>query len=321
MKDAIKEALFQRSQGISVTLVVVTETKGSTPRHAGATMLVSPSGRVFGTIGGGAVELAATENAMIMDLKAVAFVETHHLVRDLAMCCGGSMTLLYLPIEAHEKALREWTEQPEPKQLSLVVPLGGAAAHLVDYSKSAESIPHGQDRIRLDGDAAVVMAPEIKSRLLLFGGGHVAKELGALALKADFEVIICDDDETGALCDWADSKVVCIPSFTLSDVLKTTGPLTARDHLIILTRDHSVDQQILESTLPYLEDVAYVGVIGSRGKIARFQKRLIAKGKLTQKTWNNIHGPIGIDIGAETPLEIAISVMAELISIRARKRL
>ena len=80
-----------------------------------------------------------------------------------------------------------------------------------------------------------------------------------------------------------------------------------------------MDQAILERALA-CESLSYLGVIGSLGKIGRFRKRLAAKGAATAEAWTRVHGPIGLDIAAETPDEIAVSVVAELISIRNRAR-
>jgi len=130
---------------------------------------------------------------------------------------------------------------------------------------------------------------------------------------------VCDDNETGTLDAappaWATRSVA---SFELRDVAREVGPLGAGDYVIILTRDHAVDLRILEQALVHesLPALAYLGLIASRGKLGRFHKRLVAKGVATPERWARLRAPIGLDIAAETPAEIAISVAAELIQVR-----
>ena len=136
---------------------------------------------------------------------------------------------------------------------------------------------------------------------------------------ADFDVVVCDDNETGAIDDdvtWADQVVA---SFSIREVEEAVGGLGASDFAVILTRDHAIDQKILEELLPRVE-LAYLGLIGSHGKVGRFKKRLISKGSFVAEQWQRLHAPIGIDIAAETPAEIAISVAAELVATKNRRR-
>jgi xanthine dehydrogenase accessory factor len=152
-------------------------------------------------------------------------------------------------------------------------------------------------------------------RLVLFGAGHVARAIGPLARTVGFEVAVCDDNDTGGLdapTPWARWR---IESFDPRDVEHTIGPLGAGDFLLIVTRDHAVDQEILERAL-LCDQLSYLGLIGSRGKIERFRRRLEAKGLATPERWARLHAPIGLPIGSETPEEIAVSVVAELIALR-----
>jgi len=131
-------------------------------------------------------------------------------------------------------------------------------------------------------------------------------------------VIVCDDGETGAIAEppaWA-SRV--IESFDAVEVERELGGFGAGDHVLIVTRDHAIDQKLLEQLIGR-DELAYLGMIGSRGKIGRFRKRLDAKGLLADPArWSRLRAPIGLDVGAETPEEIAVAVAAELIALRRR---
>ncbi len=169
-------------------------------------------------------------------------------------------------------------------------------------------------RPRLDGSVLreAVAPPD---RAIVFGGGHVGRALGPVLHGLGFEVVLCDDGDTGALepaPSWADRIV---DSFALADVERALGPLGDGDHVFIVTRDHAMDLRLLEALLD--RTPTYLGMIGSRGKVGRFRKRLLAKGH-DLRGWDRLHAPLGLDIGAETPEEIAVAIAAELVALRRR---
>jgi xanthine dehydrogenase accessory factor len=156
--------------------------------------------------------------------------------------------------------------------------------------------------------------------VVLFGCGHLARAIGPLASSLGFDVAVCDDNATGAVDEepwWADTVIT---SFSLRDVEKRLRRLGPRDYLLILTRDHGIDQQIIEDTLPRIAEFDYLGLIGSLGKVGRFKKRVLAKGLVSDEQWAQLHAPIGLDICAETPQEIAVSIMAELIALKNQEK-
>jgi xanthine dehydrogenase accessory factor len=189
----------------------------------------------------------------------------------------------------------------------LVTALDGSPKRLDELTAHPTAMP------RLEG-AEFVEPIRPRDRLVLFGAGHVCRAIAPLAAGVGFEVVICDDGETGALTTPPPASQV-IDSFDLRDVERALGPLGVGDYIVIVTRDHAVDQAILERALPNLT-LSYLGVIGSLGKIGRFKKRLEAKRIATPERWQRLSAPIGIDIAAETPEEIAVSVVAELIQVR-----
>jgi xanthine dehydrogenase accessory factor len=241
----------------------------------------------------------------------------HHLVRDLAMCCGGSMEIYIEPLAqsraALETALAMWGKR---RPAELVTPLDGGAKRVI------ERAVHGSREGRIaavpnQAGECFVEAVWPTDRVLLFGCGHVGREVGALAARCGFEVVICDDGETGAVAEPPAWATRIVESFEVRDVERELGPIGAGDHALIVTRDHAVDQRILEALLPRLE-LTYLGMIGSLGKVGRFRKRLEAKGLLTEERWGRLHAPVGLDIGAETPEEIAVAIVGELIAVRRR---
>lgn len=272
-------------------------------------MLVSASGEHVGTIGGGVVEHEVVRAAQAVANGAEVALATHNLVRDLGMCCGGSMTFFTEPLRPCLPAIVELVQRQRDRERSwLEIDLkGGGMRALVQASELAAE---AEDvfRIRIDP----------RPRVLLLGCGHLSRAIGPLAADLGFDVVLCDDNETSAvdeLPSWAD---VLVPSFELADIENVAGTLGAQDYVLILTRDHGIDQRIVEACLPHVDRLAYLGLIGSLGKIGRFRKRILAKGLVSEVQWGKLHGPIGLDIAAETPLEIAVSILAQLVQIKNR---
>jgi xanthine dehydrogenase accessory factor len=151
--------------------------------------------------------------------------------------------------------------------------------------------------------------------LVVCGGGHVALALVPLAARVGFAPILVEDlEELGGAGRFPDATLL-VDSFDVRDWRGV--PLDEGTYAVIVTRDHGQDQALLEQLLPY--DLAYLGLIGSRRKIAMFHKRLENKG-FDPARLARVHAPVGLDIGAETPEEIAVAIVAELIQVRAARR-
>jgi xanthine dehydrogenase accessory factor len=312
--------LFRRAvelldDGVSVALATVVRARGSAPRHPGARMLVLANQATHGTIGGGRIELDVTAvGARVADGREPAQVVARHLVRDLAMCCGGSMDIYVEPLVGARRALAAAVEAVEARRPQvLVTPLVGGDKYLRDVRPGEAEAT----RVEVSEGCECLVEPLLPAaRLLLFGAGHVARAIAPIAASVGFVVIVCDGtDDPGS----AAAAATVVNSFDVRDVERDIGALGPSDYAVIVTRDHSVDQAILERLLPR-DDLAYVGMIGSRGKVARFRRRLDAKGVATPERWERLHAPIGIDIAVETPQEIAVSIVAQLIDVRGRRR-
>lgn len=301
-------------EGKGVAIASVIGAKGSTPRHLGARMIVASDGTQLETVGGGKIEQLVVAAARDVASGGEARVVRQHLIRDLAMCCGGAMEVAITPAAASIDALRTLAGSRVPRTLE--TPLDGSPLR-VRESRPEDPPMHVPGVV---GDALVERVGD-HERAIVFGLGHVARTLGPMLQSLGFRVICADDGETGALeqsYPWADQIV---EDFDLASVERAIGGFGADDYVLVLTRDHSIDQQLLEALIAR-DDIGYLGMIGSRGKVGRFRKRLEAKGLLDgeagARRWARLRAPVGLDVGAETPAEIAIAIAAELVAVRRR---
>lgn len=149
-----------------------------------------------------------------------------------------------------------------------------------------------------------------RERLVIFGAGHVARPTAALARDLGFEVTVVDErDEYATPERFPGAAVVCADPRRWVETLRTD----ARTYVLLVTHDHALDQDLLETLLP--RTWAWLGLIGSRAKVAKFFVRLRAAG-LDEALFAKVSTPVGLDIGAETPEEIAVSIAAELVRVR-----
>ena len=166
------------------------------------------------------------------------------------------------------------------------------------------------------GEMEVFVEPLVpEPPLIVCGAGHVARALVPLARQVGFAPILVDDLDALATRERFPDALELIDSFNVRDWKDV--PLDDRTYVVIVTRDHAQDQALVEQLID--RDLAYLGLIGSRRKIELFRQRLEHKG-FDPQHFARLHAPIGLDIGAETPEEIAVSIVAELVKTRAARR-
>lgn len=331
-------------QGQPAMLVKVVDSHGSAPGGLGAAMLVDKTGRRTGTIGGGAVEhfaegLAAEALAEGRSTTK-SYTLRHGSAGDIGMVCGGDVTVHFCYIapgaDAMAFALRAAEAFGKEENTWLLLELAENACHLALYTRAGGlyALDSGgrAGLAGLDADELALLLtsqgvlrefdgvqyygePLVRAgRAVVFGGGHVAQALVPVLSSIGFRTVVYDDRPEFAnknLFPTADEILV-------ADFGDVAGSITLSesDWLVILTRGHAADfnveQQVLRGKF------AYVGVIGSRTKIKSVNARLRAAG-ISQEAIDFVHTPIGLDIGAVTPAEIAVSIAGEMIQIRAAK--
>lgn len=334
MRDIAQHILDAATTGCDLVLVTVAESEGSTPRNAGSQMLVSHDGLVCGTIGGGAMEARAITQARGMLGQTACYMEGMTLRQQansgLDMPCGGNAGLLYTPISGNNAVWSQVSTEilhcfdqriaaslvlachDEASLFAGKVALIGATGQVLagDSNASGQKFVGCKQNCIIEGH--LVMPVPLPVRAIIFGGGHVGHAtVGALS-RVGFDCTLFD----------------CRPEFArpelhpgaheviLGDYQDIAASLTfdKNDYVFIMSHSHKFDYAILEQALR--QPLAYVGFMGSRRKIA-MARDLMHKAGIPDEVVDTVHMPIGLEIEAETPEEIAVSVAAECILHRA----
>lgn len=303
-------------QGRPVALASLLATRGSMPRHAGARLAVLAGGSLRGTVGGGNVERIAEARARAL-LAGAAEPSIEWLTHEEnEMACGGDALL----------AVRLLTAEDLPAFAVLADALEAGATAMAEEDWSDPAAPAlsvtcgGKPVPRTSWDEEThryvepIAAP---STCHIFGAGHVGRALAALLPPIGFAVAVYDDRpealDAAALPEGA--HISCGSFEDLADAV----PIGHRDSVVVLTHGHAADEAVLVRVLTRAEQPAYVGCIGSRRKAALVRDRLVAAGVARERA-GAVHLPIGEDILAVTPQEIAVSIAAQLIRCRAERR-
>jgi xanthine dehydrogenase accessory factor len=301
--------------GTPGAIATVARVRGSTPVPSGTKMLVGGEGRLIGTVGGGCVEADVIGAALDAQARQRPALVTHHLNADLAgdlgLSCGGTVDIFVEPLLADDAYVRVLEAAADAESGLVRTGIVWDAGPV----KSFEPLPAGAARgepatLTRDGRFVVERLTQ-PPRVFVFGAGHVGGAIARAASAAGFRVVVIDDR-----AEYADpARFEPGVAVLVADVEAALAryPLTAGDAAVIATRGHRNDALILEriATSP----AGYVGLLGSRRKKAVVTKGLTAAG-VAAGALKRVHVPVGLAIGAVTPEEIAVSVVAELIAWR-----
>jgi xanthine dehydrogenase accessory factor len=319
---------------------------GSAPRAAGSRMLMLEGPEILGSVGGGLVEGRALEAGLpLLDRpgqKLLSLSLSGREVADSDMICGGEMEVFIETIPPNAlpflRVFKEALSRPgmlvfltlisekqipfderhvlwsEGEAIAGGLPLSG------DIGTALSGVAQGEKPALLSvpGHDEYLFAEPVErpSILHIFGGGHISLDLAWIAHRVGFEVIIIDDRE-----DFANRE-----RFPMATEVRTLPfeeavrevELGQRDYVVIVTRGHLHDLVVLRQAIE--QSPAYIGMIGSRRKKAMIFDQLRKEG-VSQEQLDRVYAPIGLKIKAETPAEIAVSIVAELIEVRARERI
>lgn len=324
-----------RGEGRGAMATVVAR-RGSLPMSTNAKMLVRDDGTRWGTVGGGCLEGELTglalEVAAAGEPRIVARRLNAELAGDIGLTCGGTVELLLEPVYAHpalaelyarSAALLEeerrativtalpWAEAPAKALVADGAVCAGALdAPLDDLVALAAPAGETARRARLGKREAVVEPLLAPPRLVVFGGGHVGWHVARVARLAGFRVTVMDDRADYANAErFPECEVAVGPYHDVRAAVR----IPADAFVVVTTRGHEHDAVVLEQVLS--SPPRYVGMIGSRRKAALTFKALRARG-VAADALALVHSPVGLAIGADTPGEIAVSIVGQLIAQR-----
>lgn len=348
MRDVFHEAANELGQKRPVVVATVVHTKGSTPQKPGAKLLVRNDGSGVGTLGGGCVEgdiwFAASE---LLKRGGSAEYREYHLNENLAaqdgLVCGGTMYFLIDPVyepaeyESYAKEIDAAYGGGAPVAMASLIkqgngmdaPIGskvfiheggfmeGTLGDRIldrDAAERARSLMvHGKSEFVTTENRAeyFIEAYTTPPQIVICGGGHVSKAIAPVAKTLGFHVFITDDREEFAnegRFPEADIVLALKPEDALPKL-----PINSNTFIIVATRGHRYDNVALEAAAK--TPAKYVGLMGSKRKTILIYEDL-ARGGLPVERIKEIRSPIGLDIHARTPDEIAVSIMAEVLMFR-----
>ena len=347
MREVIQGAIDDLKDGQPCVLATVVRTKGSTPQKAGAMLLVRQDGTGVGTLGGGCVEgdiwFAAKE---ILRLNGGAEFKDYYLNEDIAardgLVCGGTMYFYLEPLRDQKdfitvgNEILEAYDGGQPVSLATVVNAidGGPAlgsklllrsdgtvsgsfgnaefdAQVIEVSRKVADIGANESFNLSDGTEVFVDGFTTPPTLVMVGGGHVGKATVDLAYSLGYRVYLVDDRPE--FCNeerfpYAEERVI-----ETYDKWTDHLDLNVNSFVVVATRGHRFDDMALESALK--TRARYIGVLGSRRKTIMIYRRLLQQGVPLERI-KEVYAPIGLNIGAVEPEELAVSIMSEIIMVR-----
>ncbi len=352
IEDEIVKAL---SQKVPAALATVVDRTGSAPRDVGAKMLLRADGPSVGTIGGGSVEAKVLKEAehvmeggvakvLRFELTAKELIKGHSI-------CGGNVTIFVEPLSSKSPGLLEIYQTiakirkrggksilatiisdkihahgAETK--ALIGEEGQVIGSLSMDRGLVENLKQEIDGVYKEGTAKIltlqkdgqqieVLLEPIASEptVFIFGCGHISTCLAPLVKNVGFRLVVADDrSEFANPKRFPEADEIILDDFEgLLEKLR----IDENAYLVIVTRGHFYDKIVLEQALQ--TNARYIGMIGSRRKVRMVFQNLMEMG-FPKDALDKVHSPIGLRIGAETPEEIAVSIQAELIQVRAGDR-
>ncbi|MEW9918608.1 XdhC family protein [Marimonas sp. MJW-29] len=312
-ESAPEQALAWIEEGRRVALATVIEIWGSAPRRVGAQLVIAEGGQMEGSVSGGCVEGAVVVEALELigsgSTRVLEYGVSDGDAFAVGLACGGNIRILVEPVGEGgmpEAMLRELVAARAARQpVAYEVALNGATRRLVREGHEAR---FRMDRSGLSEDGATFVAihnPPL--RLIVVGGVHIAQSLVRMAQEVGFDPVVVDPREAfGSQARFPGARVV---NDWPDDALAEIG-VDARCALVLLTHDPKLDDPALHVALR--SGAFYIGALGSTRTHAARVGRLSEAG-FTEAEIARINGPVGLDIGAAGPAEIAVSILAQMI--------
>jgi xanthine dehydrogenase accessory factor len=344
MQDILDQVRTWVASGDPVALATVVETWGSSPRPVGANMGVRMDGSMVGSVSGGCVEGAVVQEALGVlaggPPRLMRYGVTDETARDVGLACGGSIEVFVHLLEPDLlDPIAEGYAARRTQLLAIIIAgpetsLGEAAifdsdGHVAGAWASerdedtdrliAEALAAGGSQratVDLSGEKAEIFIDVLQPAptLIMVGGVHISIALGEMARLLGYRTVVIDPRKSFATKDRFPSVDQLIQRWPEEGL--TEAGINARTAVAVLTHDPKIDDPALLTALR--SPAFYVGALGSRKTHARRVERLRAQG-LKSDELARLKAPIGLDLGAHTPVEIALSILAEITAVRNDK--
>lgn len=347
MLEVINKGLSLLEDQESFVLATILHQAGSTPRHAGSRMIIKADGSIVGSVGGGTLEAAVMKRAQQVMESGKAALE-HYLLdgktsAELGMICGGNTEILVEYVSKDDPAAlffyRELLSTLQSgKKAGLVtrISLETSGFPSVEHSLIkwdggvVGKLPCPEETIRdfiaktaqcniytlNEKERIFVETIESLGMAVICGAGHLGQKLQPLLKLVGFKTVVLDDREEFA-------NRLLFPTASLVSALSSYDNVFAGleidedSFIVIVTRGHLHDKTVLRQSLR--TRAGYIGMVGSRSKRLEIYNSLEKEG-FGSEDFARVYSPIGLKIGAETPEEIAVSIAAEMIQVRASKK-
>lgn len=341
----ITESLARREP---VVVSTVLWRSGSAPREAGAALAVFKNGTILGTVGGGpleariiaaAADVAAAKRPMLLE---IALTDDQSVQGGLI--CGGQVEVLIdvwdganaivrriceniriaAPAGKHVWIVRSITTDQDQKSF-VKTGLGLMTGENFDEGNldPAGLDPGNLEKARLPHETTMVTAKGVRyliqpvatpGRVIIAGAGHIGRKLADFCALLGWDTVVIDDRPDFAGARRFPASQIIIPQKAFDNCFADLN-VTSDDRIVIVTRGHEHDRSVLSQALSSV--AGYIGMIGSRRKRDALYESLIREGA-SREALALVHCPIGLSIGAQTPAEIAVSIVAELIAVKSQ---
>jgi xanthine dehydrogenase accessory factor len=337
-------AILKEEEKYSIATVI--STSGSTPQKPGNSALFSSKGRLIGTVGGGILEARCTSKALRNAETRTATLDLFDLNNSIKekgeAICGGEATVLIdglvsSDIQLFRKAadllsrriaaaivteitvynpdtitVKRYLQSDETSAKELSAGTVGEAERLL---KSGKHEGYFLSEVKKPGDVSFITFIEPifpPPRLIIAGAGHIGRALTHYGRRLGFEITVADSRTEFA----SRENLPEADHIITGDIATAMAGIEADSDtfVVIVTHGHADDAAVLRSTVG--KPFGYLGMIGSRKKVAKVRHDFIENGWADEETWRKIHAPIGVEIESKTVEEIAISIAAQLVLVR-----
>jgi xanthine dehydrogenase accessory factor len=301
-----------------VVLLVVAESSGSSPGRAGYKMAVAADGELCGSIGGGVMEMRLVEEARAQlksetaqgqKPRAIEQVHRKNVPNSSGMICSGRQTVLVTPLTPDDTEIVAAAVDALQKGRPCVLNLTSA---VMSIAGELPARPSDSFEMRSDTEFEYRETLGARDRLYVIGGGHCSLALSAIMSGLNFRIEIFDDrPELNTIEKNHFANAITIVE-SYDNISRRVEPGEG-SYVVVMTLGYAYDEIVIRSLID--TDLKYLGVLGSKAKMAALLKELRDEGHSPERL-ERIHTPIGLPINSHTPEEIAVSIAAEIISVR-----